>query len=220
MKIVLNILYKDLLCEIRTRHVIYSLLVFVLTTVFVLLFSISDNEFTVDLSASLFWVVSFFSTMTGLSRSFVLEEEKQTILFLRLNATPEQIYLGKLFYSIVVNLIINITITFAFILFIPTFVFSNLNLFILTILVSSISISSAVTILSAIISKAENKGLLLPFLSFPILLPILITSINLTKLSLGAFSFENEANYLQFMISYSVVLITASLLFIKYIFEE
>ena len=220
MKSFFTLLYKDLLCEFRTKHAIYSLLVFVLTTVLVLLFSILDKDFSVELISSLFWIVSFFSTMTGLSRSFVLEEEKHTIMFLRLQSSVTNIYLSKLFYTIIGSLIINISITIAFSLFLSGFIIYNYTLFALTILIGSIALSSAATILSAIISRAEFKGLLFPLLSFPIMLPILITSVQLTNITLTNFIFENELNYLQFQLSYSTVLITSSLMFVKYIFEE
>lgn len=220
MKEFIAIFYKDILCEFRTKHVIYSLLVFVLTTVLVLLFSISEKEFSIELTASLFWIVSFFSTMSGLSRSFVNEEEKRTLLFLRLQSNISNIYLSKLVYTILGSLIINMGTTLAFLLFLPNFIILKFNLFIVTVLIGSIALSSGATILSAIISRAEIKGLLFPLLSFPIMLPVLISSVQLTIITLSPFTFDNESNYLQFQLSYSVVLITASLMFVKYIFEE
>ena len=79
---------KDLASELRTRYAINSLVMFIVVTISVILFSIGNEKISDFLAGGLFWVVIFFSAMSGLSRAFVSEEERGTTLTLQLIASP------------------------------------------------------------------------------------------------------------------------------------
>ncbi len=98
---------KDFHSELRNRYSINSLLMFVMITISIVLFGIvSETSDSLVLSGVL-WIVIFFSSMTGLSRSFVNEEEKGTTLFLQLNSKPLHVFLGKFLLNILLMLFIN-----------------------------------------------------------------------------------------------------------------
>ena len=92
--------------------------------------------------------------------------------------------------------------------------------FILVIAIGNIGLVSASTIIAAIISKANSKGTLYPVLSFPVLIPLLVTVISATKLtSAGA---QTGGLYEEFviLISYSIVITTVSLMLFKFVWED
>ncbi len=74
---------KDLYSELRTRYALNALIMFVVVTLSIILFSTAGETVSPSLSAGILWIIIFFSAMSGLSRSFVSEEERGTTMTLR-----------------------------------------------------------------------------------------------------------------------------------------
>jgi len=76
------------------------------------------------------------------------------------------------------------------------------------------------TIIAAIISKASAKGALFTVLSFPILLPVLITGISATRTICFKSNLSAVSGELQALFAYAVVLITASIMLFEFVWNE
>lgn len=213
------LLAKDLKSEFRTRYALNAILMFALTTLVVVSFSFGTFSLSPKIISSLFWLVIFFSSMSGLAQVFVKEEESRTISILKLIATPGTVFLGKLLFNLVLLLILEIVIVPLFIILMNLSIL-NLWLFLSVLLLGSLGLVCATTIIAAIISKAHVKGALFAVLSFPILLPLLITAIDGTKLSLEGQAFSAGWSDLRLLISYVVVMFTASILLFDFVWSE
>ena len=216
----LTIFKKDLRSELRTRYALNALIMFVITTISVILFAIGNESVSPELLSGILWIIIFFSTMSGLSRSFVSEEERGTVMTLHLIARPLAIYFGKLLFNLILLGALNIFTVILYLLFVTGFNVSSYSIFIVTILLGTLGLASASTIIAAIIAKANTKGTLYPVLSFPILLPLLLTVINATKLSVEGAAFIDAVGDFQVLISYLVVITTISYLLFEYIWKE
>ncbi|MBK8945213.1 MAG: heme exporter protein CcmB [Ignavibacteriae bacterium] len=219
MKII-SVLKKDWESELRTRYAINALAMFILVTISVILFSIGQEKVSVHLTGGLFWVVIFFSAMSGLSRAFVSEEERGTTLTLQLIAAPSTIYFGKLFFNLVLVFIMNIAIFILYYLLFESFVILNFLLFFVSLFFGSIGIAISSTIIAAIISKANTKGTLYPVLSFPILLPLILTLMELTKFAMDGDTIVQSYAELMVLISYDVIMITAGYMLFDFIWKD
>lgn len=215
----LIVLKKDLKSEYRTRYAISSLFLFVFITINLIYFTIGSKEIEPILLSALYWIVIFFAAMTGLGRTFISEEEKSTILFLKLFSNPLSVYFGKLLFNIILISLVNIISVLLFLLLIESFVIYNYLIFFLNLLISGIAIASGTTLLSALISKANGKSSLLPILSFPVLLPVLIIATELTKATLHP-ELEPDFNDLIIILSYTGALITSSYLLFDYVWKD
>ena len=173
---------KDVRSELRTQYVINSLLMFVLVTISIIRFDIGDEKIEDEILTGLLWISIFFSASGGLARTFVKEEEKETSAALKLSASPTEIFAGKLIFNLVLTFILNFLILILFIL-ITEYNIKNPVLFISVLSLGNVGLVAASTIIAAIISKANSKGTLYPVLSFPVLLPLLLTLITATKLA-------------------------------------
>lgn len=211
---------KDFQSELRTRYAINALVMFVITTLSIILFSIGGERVSPDVLAGMLWVVIFFSAMSGLSRSFVSEEERGTTMTLQLLAQPAIIYFGKLVFNLVLIFSINSLVVVLYLLFIPMFDVQTFSIFFLTLILGSIGLASAATIIAAIIAKANSKGTLYPVLSFPILLPLLMTVMNATKLALDGAPFSDATGEFRVLVSYSVVLVAVSWVLFDYVWKD
>jgi heme exporter protein B len=95
-----GVLRKDLRVEFRTRYGVSAVIMFLLITVAVILYSTPGEQLQPSILSALLWIALFFGAMTGLARSFVSEEERGTALMLRLYANGESVFIGKLVYNL------------------------------------------------------------------------------------------------------------------------
>ena len=211
---------KDFNSELRTRYAVNSLAMFIVVALSVILFSIGNERISPALTGGLFWVVIFFTAMSGLARAFVSEEERGTSLTLQLIASPSTIFSGKLLFNLILVFAMNIIITFLYSLLFEEFVIRNLILFILTFILGNIGIAVSSTIIAAIIAKAGSKGTLYPVLSFPILLPLIITSVRLTLFSIEGNTFDSSKVELLIIACYDVIMISASYMLFDFIWKD
>jgi heme exporter protein B len=216
----LAIFAKDLASELRTRYAINALLMFVVVTLAVIMFSLVGETMTPGALTGMLWVVMFFAAMSGLSRSFVSEEERGTTMTLQLLATPTAVYLGKLMFNIVLVIALNLFIVALFLLTMDQFVVRQFGLFCLVMLMGSLGIASATTIIAAIIAKANTKGTLFPVLSFPVLLPLLMAGINATKIAVEEQHWTSVWPDLQLLGSYIIVITTVSFLLFDFVWKD
>ena len=219
IKQAIEICKKDFRSELRTRYAVNALLMFVIVVISVIKFSIGDERMSSEMSAGMMWIIIFFATSNGLSRVFVSEEERGTSLTLKLISRSGSVFLGKLIFNISLTFILNIFIIFLYII-ITNLEIKSFGLFIMCVSIGNLGLSAVLTIIAALISKASSKGTLYPVLSFPLLLPLLLSSISATFLCIEGTNFDNIAGDLQIIVSFSVVLITASFLLFDLIWND
>jgi heme exporter protein B len=90
-------------------------------------------------------------------------------------------------------------------------------LFVGTLVLGIAGMSGAATIIAAIIAKASAKGELFAVLSFPILLPLLITAIGGTRNALDGTGSVGE---LRILLSYLAVMVTVSFLLFDSVWND
>ncbi len=211
---------KDFRSELRTRYAVNSLAMFIIVAISVILFSIGQEKIPQNLTGGLFWVVIFFSAMSGLARAFVSEEERGTSLTLQLIASPSTVFTGKLLFNLILVFIMNIIIALLYSALFDEFVILNFSLFLLTFILSNIGLAVSSTIIAAIISKAGSKGTLYPVLSFPILLPLILTSVQLTSACMVGTTFDESSINLAVLVCYDVIMLTASYILFDFIWKD
>jgi heme exporter protein B len=214
------IFLKDWRSELRTRYAISALLMFVVTTISIILFSLGSEGARPDVLCGMLWVVIFFSAMSGLSRTFVMEEERGTAMTLQLTSRGSAVYFGKLLFNLVLVTGLDILTVALYALLINGFVIKTLSIFAVTVLLGGVGLAAAATIIAAIIARASTKGTLYPVLSFPILLPLVLTVINATRLSADGAFLEEAYGEFQILISYIVVVIAISTLVFDYVWKD
>jgi heme exporter protein B len=125
-------------------------------------------------------VILLFSVAAGLPRAFVQEEEAQTATALRLAATPSALFCGKLLYCLTLVAALEALLTPVYL------VMMNLEVASPGLLAGSLAaggygLAAGSTLVAAIIAQGRSKGTLFSVLSFPILLPLLLLVIELTR---------------------------------------
>jgi len=205
---------KDLRSEIRTRFGLTALGLFVVTAVSLVVFALADEPIQRPVAAAILWVIMFYTAMTGLSRAFVSEEERGTALFLRLQADPMAVYLGKLAVNVLFALGSNLAATFLLMLFLPSLSEGDLATLLCTVAIGSLGLAAVLSIVSAIVAKAGTRNPLLPVLSFPLLVPLVLPGVNAMVYALGGMGLADAQADLLLMFSYSgIIIVVSSLVF-------
>ncbi len=210
---------KDFRSEIRTRYSINGLIMFIIVTISIIKFALGEEKLANELYAGLLWIIIFFSNSNGLSRVFVAEEDRGTSFLLKLTSDSKAVLLGKLIFNTTLTFIINFIVVLLFMITMDLQIKSP-GLFILVIALGNIGLSAVMTIIAALISKANSKGSLYPVLSFPLLLPLLMATISSTWLSIEGSTLGQVAGDLQIIVSYTIVTITASFMLFDLVWND
>jgi len=178
------IFVKEWRCEFRTRYALNTLALFAFTTLVVVSFSlgplgVARPQGTAVLPV-LLWIILLFSVAAGLPRTFVQEEETQTAMALRLSATPSALFCGKLLYNLTLVLALEVLVTPAYVIMTSLEVASPW-LLAAVLAAGGYGLATGSTLVAAIIAQARSKGTLFSVLSFPVLLPLLVLAVDLTR---------------------------------------
>ncbi len=175
---------KEWRCEFRTRYALNTLALFAFTTLVVVSFSlgpmgVARSQGTAVLPV-LLWIILLFSVAAGLPRAFVQEEETHTATALRLAATPSALFCGKLLYGLTLVFALEALVTPAYLIMTSLEVASPW-LLAGVLAAGGYGLAAGSTLVAAMIAQARSKGTLFSVLSFPVLLPLLVLTVELTR---------------------------------------
>jgi len=214
------VLNKDLRSEIRTRYGITTLALFVVTVVSLLAYATAEEPLAKPIIAGVIWILMFFTAMSGLGRGFMSEEERGTSLYLRLSAPTSSVYWGKLAGNLVFSLLSNLALILLFLILMPLVQVGSLGLLLLTVVLGSCGLATIVTITSAIVAKAGSRNALLPVLSFPLLLPLVMPGIQATLYALAGLGIAEAWGDISVMIAHTGIVAVVSWLVFGVLWEE
>ncbi len=203
---------KDWRCEFRTRYALNTIALFALTTLVVVSVSLGPLGVSgverVTVLPVLLWLILLFAAAAGLPRSFVHEEESHTATALRLAATPSALFCGKLAYSLTLLLALEAIVAPLYLAMVQLAVAEPARLA-LALVLGGYGLAAGSTLVAAIISQARGKGTLFSVLSFPVLMPLLLLAIELTR---GAVSGDVSAEALPQLLLYDGTVTVAGLM--------
>ncbi len=215
-----SVFEKDLRLEFRSRYAINVLLMFVLSALLLIVFAIGQQPISARVQSALLWVVIMFAAAVGLGRAFIQEEERGTVLLLRLNTRGSMVYAGKLLFNFLLLLLVNLVGLIAFVFFLNVAVM-HWDLLVTTLVLGSLGLAGASTLLGALIARAANRGPMLPVLMFPTLLPLLLSVVSATRSSLeGGLGWSAAGDDTATLVSFSGVVITLAFLLFDYVWDD
>lgn len=174
------LLKKEARLEWRQKYAISGILLYVLSTVFIVYMAFVQVEPVVWIA--LFWTIVLFASVNAVVKSFQQENSERQIYYYLL-ARPLAVLLAKIIYNTLLLLVICL-LTFAAFAFVAGQPVQDLPLYFLTIALGSLGFSITLTFVSAVAAKASNAATLMAILSFPLIIPILLTLIRLSLIAL------------------------------------
>jgi len=208
---------KDIKLEFKQRYAINGILLYVVSTIFVSYLSFSK---IIDSATwnSLFWIIMLFASVNAVSKSFVQESSSRQLYYYTI-ASPQAIILSKMIYNFMLMGVLAILCLVVFTALMGGFVV-NYPLFICALLLGSFGFASALTMIAAIASRTNNNFALMSILSFPVVMPLLLTLMKVSSAALGNGSFADNTSYLAALALLNIIVIALSYILFPYLWRD
>lgn len=215
-KQVITLVRKDFQLEWRSKYAIGSILLYVTSTIFVCYQAFkSPDPITWN---ALFWIILLFASLNALSRSFVQESQGRQLYYYTLTS-PQVIIVAKLIYNTLLMLGLALI---AYIIY--TVIFNQKvgdpALYLIAVLLGGFSFASVFTMISGISSKTGNSGTLMAILGFPVIIPLLVLLVKLSKNALDGLDRSVSMDEAGVLIAINVVVLTISLMLFPYLWRD
>jgi len=221
VKVLFAVLWKDLVCEWRSRDRIVAMGVFALLVVVIFHFALPSGTGSqiADNAPGLLWVAFVFSALLGLGRSFTQEVENDAISALALAPTERGfVFLGKALANfLLIGAVQAMTATAFALVFDLSLSEVALPLAAVTAL-GTLGIASVGTLIAAMAVRTRYGEVLMPILLLPTLVPILVGAVEGTQgvLSDGALPLAA----VQLLVVVDVTYLIVSFLGFEYVLDE
>ena len=213
---------KDLAVELRTRSAFLSVLVFALLGLATFYFSWDPTAVAAsELAPGVLWVTFTFAGLLGLHRSFGAEMEDRAIdALLVAPVEREAIYLGKAIAS-------TVFVAAVLLVAVPTLaLFYNLPLWHTVAAIGPIALLAAIglvavgTLFSSMAVNTRLAELLLPMLSLPFFVPIVMASAQASARMVAGRPLSEAMPWLKLLIAFDLVFVFACTVAFPYTLEE
>jgi heme exporter protein B len=213
---------KDLAIEFRTRTAYFSALVFALLGLTIFYFAWDPTAVAaIDLAPGVLWVIFTFSGLLGLQRSFGVEQADRAMdALLAAPVEREAIYLGKAAANFLFVAGVQIVAIPAVALF------YNVPLGDIWLALSGIAVLAALgivavgTLFSAMAVNTRLAELLLPMLSLPFFVPIVMAAAQTTSRLLAGRPEAEAWPWLRILLGFDLVFVLACAIAFPYTLDE
>ncbi len=213
---------KDLAIEFRTRTAFFSAAVFALLGIVIFFFAWDPTAVAaIDLAPGVLWAIFTFSGLLGLQRSFGIEQADRAIdSLLGAPIQRESIYLGKAIANLVFVAAVQIVAIPAVALFYGVSLGEHTAVLALIAFLAAIGLVAVGTLFSAMAVNTRLAEMLLPVLSLPYFVPIVIPAAQSTARLLAGRPAGEIVGWLKLLVAFDIVFVVACMLAFPFTIEE
>jgi heme exporter protein B len=215
------LLWKDLLLEVRRRESLLTMFFFGALMLFVFHFAFDlVPERVIDMTPGLLWLAFLFTGTLGLAQLFQAERENHCLDALLLSPLDRgALFLAKACFNLLLMSLVELIV-------IPLFwILFNLETWYLLpkllLITSAGTVGFCVlgTMMSAITLRARARELLLPLVFFPLMIPVILATIQCLAAVLRAGEIGEALPWLRLLIGFDVIFVTLGVLIFDWIIE-
>lgn len=209
-------IYKEMLLEWRSKYALNSILLYVVSTVFVCYQAFRSVDGTVW--NALFWIILLFASINAISRSFVQESSGRQLYYYTL-VSPQAVILSKILYNVVLMLGLSLLALTVYSVIFRNPIGDPLYYY-LAVILGSISFATVFTMISGISSKANSSGTLMAILGFPVIIPLLIVLIKLSKNAMDGLDRSVSLDEILVLLAINAIVVAVSLILFPFIWRD
>lgn len=219
-KEVKTLIYKDLQLEWRQRYAFNGIVLYLVSTVFIcyLSFNAKQNQLSIPVWNALFWIILLFTAVNAMAKSFIQEPEERQIYYYIL-VSPQAIIISKIIYNTLLMWLMS-AIGFGVYALILGNPVQDTSLFISNIILGGLGFASVLTMIAGIASKSGNNTTLMAVLSFPVILPLLLLLIKISKNALDGLSLTASYDELLSIGSINAIVLVLSFILFPYLWRS
>ncbi len=215
---VVVIAIKDLRAELRTKEAINASLAFALVILLMFSFAFDPQEETTrEISGGLLWIVFAFAGTLVLNRSFAREQPNDCLdALIAAPVSGPALFVGKALANYVLVLAMELVALPVFGIFYGVHWTRQFPALMLVLLLSTWALTVVGTIFSALTVNIRLREVMLPMLTYPILVPALMSAMQLTAaLVTGKPIGDDNIAWLNMLIGFDVVFTAVSLVLVE-----
>lgn len=212
-----HLITKELKQELRQKYALGGILLYVVSTVFVCYLSFR-NIIDKPTWNALFWIILLFGSINAVAKSFIQESKGRQLYFYTL-VSPQAVIISKILYNSLLMLLLSLVCFLVYSLFIKNLV-DDIPYFILTLVMGSIGFASVLSMVSAIASKTNSNFSLMAILSFPMLIPLLLSLIKVSKNAVDGLDRSLSTPYFGVLLLINLMVILLSFVLFPYLWRD
>lgn len=220
MKEIKALINKEIQLELRQRYAINGMLLYIVSTVYIcyLSFKLKSNDIDKITWNTLFWIILLFTAVNAIAKSFTQERYGRLLYYYTL-ANPVSIILSKIIYNALLMLVLGLVGfgVYAIIMGNPV---DDVGLYLASIVLGAIGFASTLTMIAGIASKAENSATLMAILSFPVILPMLIMLIKISKNAMDGLERGSSMDEVLTLLAIDAIVLVLSVLLFPYLWRS
>ena len=220
LKEVTILLKKEMVIEWRLRYALNGILLYLVGTVFIcyLSFNLKTGALNVTTWNALFWIIILFTSVSAVAKSFLLEPAGRLLYYYQI-ASPQAIIISKIIYHALLMFFLA-GLGLMFYILVMGNPIQDLSLFLVNTALGSLGLSITLTMVSGIAAKADNSHTLMAILSFPILIPILLLVINISKNALDGLGWEASGSELLTLLALNTIVAAVTFILFPYLWRS
>ena len=212
------LLRKELVLELRMGYAISGILLYVLSTIFIVYSAFFQGVTNPMLWITLFWIIMLFASVNAIVKSFVQENGNRQLYYYTL-LNPTAVIVSKMVYNITLLFLLSL-LTWGALAFMVGNQINEFSGFLLALFLGSVGFSILFTFVAAISSKADNNSTLLAILSFPLVIPILMTLIKLSVSATGVLEDTSAIQDIGILIAIDLMLAGLALVLYPFLWKD
>lgn len=216
---VLVLLHKEFRLEWRRKYAFNGILLYLVATIFVayLSFNLKKSQLSPPTWNALFWIILLFAAVSAVAKSFVQEPENRHYYYAQL-VHAESVIISKMLYNSVLTVIISLIGLLLYITLLGNPV-QDLSFFVLNVALGSVGFATALTLISAIAAKAQNSGTLTAVLGLPVVLPMVMLLIKISKNAVDGLARSRSTDELLMLGAVTLIIWAVSLLLFPFLWR-
>jgi heme exporter protein B len=219
LKEVIYLVQKDFILEWRQKYAFNGMLLYVGSTVYIcyLSFSLRFSGLQVPVWNALFWIILLFTSVNAIAKSFTQENRGRLLYFYSL-VSPQGVILAKIAYNAALMLVLAL-LCFLFYAVIISNPVQDVPMFLLSILLGALGFATSLTLISGIAAKAANSSALMAVLSFPVMAPMLLMLMKLSKNAIDGLDRSQSLDEIGVLSAINLIVITTSYMLFPYLWR-
>ncbi|WP_243900279.1 MULTISPECIES: heme exporter protein CcmB [Hymenobacter] len=214
------LMQKDFRLEWRQRATLSGMLLYVGSTVFVcyISFALRGGELPAPAWNALFWIILLFTAVNAVAKGFLQESRGRQLYYYAL-VRPQAVILAKIGYNVLLLLGLG-GVGFALYALVLGNPVQDVPLFLLNMALGAIGFASTLTLVSGIAAKATNSHTLMAILGFPLMIPMLLLLIKVSKNALDGLEFDASRSSLLTLVALNMIVGAVSYLLFPFLWRS
>jgi len=217
---VIHLIRKEIIIEWRNRYALNGISLYLISTIFIcyLSFNVRSNQLNPLTWNALFWIIILFTSISVVAKTFIQEKQGLFLYYYWIH-DPATIIIGRTLYNAFLLIMLGIPglLIYSLVLGNPV---EDIFLFVVNVLIVCFGLSATLTLLSAIAAKARNSQTLMAILSFPVVLPILLMAIKVSKNAIDGLDRASSYDELITLVAINAIIGGVSYLLFPYLWRS